>query len=313
MVSIFTEMVKRSKIFIFLFFLVVDLYAKKLTDVVAIVDSVAITQYDLNSLSNMINYNSKSNQNDKKKVSGEVLEMYVDTLKKRAIAESNNVVLEKNERDNLWNIFSRNFNTALSIDEFCSKNKINKDTLLYFFESNYLWMKYIEHNLKRNIKVSDDDVNSYVEYLNKDSSGIKYNLSELVLFFEEKGQKTKTLNRLKNISINSDNFDVIAFSTSQSSTAKNNGLIGWLAENEINEVVFEKIKNLNKNSITEPFCIGDDSGLCFIFKVNDIKKDVNISEGEKNNVKNYIFSKSLEQKIKDTIFKYNDKINVVYK
>ncbi|MDR1499153.1 MAG: peptidyl-prolyl cis-trans isomerase [Rickettsiales bacterium] len=274
-------------------------------DVVAVVNSIAITKYDLDNLLLILK--------DKKLTYERVLEIYIDTLKKRIVAENNGVTVEKNEKNSLWSIFSSNFKTTLLVDEFCEREGIDKNFLLYFLEGNYLWLKYVELNLKRDIKVSEDEINSVFEYFSKDGPVAKYNLSEIVLHYKDHGQRREVLKKINNIydSINKENFGSVAFTVSQSNSAKNNGLVGWLLENELNTDVISKIRNVSDNSIVKPFCIGKESGTCFIFMVNEIQRNTYITENEKTEIRNYVHSKILEQKIRNLLFEWNDKIVVV--
>ncbi len=288
-----------------------NIFSKNDFEIIANVNNIAITKYDLNNFIFITNYSE--NKKISNKIYNESLENYIDVLKKRIIAEKNRIELTKEEKDNLWYIFSKNLNTSLTIDEFCKKNNLDKQFVLYFFESNYLWYKYVETVLKQGIEIDDTTVNNVLEFIAKKQFIIRYNLSEIVLYFENKEQKTKVLNRLNNIynSLNLKNFGLTALSVSQSSSAKNNGNLGWLFENELNSNIIKSLGNSEKNSIIKPFCFGEDTGACFIFKINDREKRINISENEKNNVVNYIFSKILGEKIKNIIF--STKIDVIYK
>ncbi len=288
-----------------------NIFSRNDFEIIANVNNIAITKYDLNNFIFITNYSENKKINNK--IYNESLENYIDVLKKRIIAEKNKIELTKEEKDNLWYIFSKNLNTDLTIDKFCKKNKLDKKFVLYFFESNYLWYKYVETVLKQGIEIDDTTINNVLEFIAQKQFIIRYNLSEIVLYFKSKEQKIEVLNRLNNIysSLNLKNFGLTAFSVSQSSSAKNNGNLGWLFESELNIEIIKALKNSQKNSIVKPFCIGDNTGVCFIFKINDKEKRININENEKNNVINYIFSRILGEKIRNVIF--SAKIDVVYK
>lgn len=288
-----------------------NIFSRNDFDIIANVNNIAITKYDLNNFIFITNYSENKKINNK--IYNESLENYIDVLKKRIIAEKSRVELTKEEKNNLWFVFSKNLNTNLNIDEFCKKNKLDKEFVLYFFESNFLWYKYVETILKQGIEVDDSTINSVLEFMAQKQFVARYNLSEIVLHFNNEVQKSEVLNRLNDIysSLNIKNFGLTALSISQSSSAKNNGDLGWLFEDELNININEAIKNAPKNTIVKPFCVGSNKGVCFIFKVNDKEKKISISEAEKNNVANYIFSKILGEKIRNTIF--SAKIDVVYR
>lgn len=96
-----------------------NIFSKNDFEIIANVNNIAITKYDLNNFIFITNYSE--NKKISNKIYNESLENYIDVLKKRIIAEKNRIELTKEEKDNLWYIFSKNLNTSLTIDEFCKK------------------------------------------------------------------------------------------------------------------------------------------------------------------------------------------------
>ena len=292
----------------------IDIVNKNKFDIIATINEFAITKYDLENILKITTPNITKKTN---KVYNESLKGYINVIKQRTIATNSKISLTENEKAHLWDFFSVNFNvkSASNIDVYCNKNNINKDILLFFLESNYLWLKYIETHIKPTIKISDNYVNDVLEYNNINNKTTNYNLSEIVLNYNNKEQKSVVIKKINDIhkKLNNKNFASIAFSTSKSSSAKNNGLIGWINEKELNSEIIQNIKNISVNNFSKPFCIGDVIGGCFIIKINN-KNIENIQNSNiENEAKQYIFNQMLEVKIKDILNSNKNKFNVIYR
>lgn len=270
----------KTLLFFFLFFHSAIAYNN---DIVASVNNFAITKYDLNNLRKLFN------------TKGPVLEDYILLIKKRFIAINNNVTLTKEEENSLKsqkNAFLKSINA--------NSNGVDNDFIYFIIESNYLWSKYIELFVKPTIIIQDSYIDNVIEYMANTNSKTKYDLSEIVLYYN-KDNKEKVEGKIQDIflTLNEENFNSMAKSLSQSLSAKNGGNIGWVFESDLNSNVIDIIRNTD--SISKPACIGDLSGVCIIFKINDIEKIYNVSNELRGEIKNFIFLQLLESKVSNII------------
>lgn len=270
----------KTLLFFFIFFHSAIAYNN---DIVASVNNFAITKYDLNNLKKLFN------------TKGPVLEDYILLIKKRFIAINNNVTLTKEEESSLKsqkNAFLKSINA--------NSNGVDNDFIYFIIESNYLWSKYIELFVKPTIIIQNSYIDNVIEYMANTNSKTKYDLSEIVLYYN-KDNKEKVEEKIQDIflTLNEDNFNSMAKSLSQSLSAKNGGNIGWVFESDLNSNVIDIIKNTD--TISKPACIGDLSGVCIIFKINDIEKIYNVSNELRDEIKNFIFLQLLESKVSNII------------
>ena len=270
----------KTLLFFFLFFHSAIAYNN---DIVASVNNFAITKYDLNNLRKLFN------------TKGPVLEDYILLIKKRFIAINNNVTLTKEEENSLKsqkNAFLKSINA--------NSNGVDNDFIYFIIESNYLWSKYIELFVKPTIIIQDSYIDNVIEYMANTNSKTKYDLSEIVLYYN-KDNKEKIKEKIEDIflTLNEENFNSMAKSLSQSLSSKNSGNIGWVFESDLNSNVIDIIKNTD--TISKPVCIGDLSGVCIIFKINDIEKIYNVSNELRGEIKNFIFLQLLESKVSNII------------
>ncbi len=93
-----------------------NIFSRNDFEIIANVNNIAITKYDLNNFIFITNYSENKKINNK--IYNESLENYIDVLKKRIIAENKKNQLTKEEKDNLWYIITKNLNPDLTIDKF---------------------------------------------------------------------------------------------------------------------------------------------------------------------------------------------------
>ena len=252
-------------------------------NIIASIDNIAITSYDLNNYKKIL---TKENG----------LDDYLLMLKRRLIAIKNNVEISKQEKE----LLAKNKNELAK--QLGIKKNLNSDFLIFVIESNYLWSKYVETILKPSINVTDSYIDNVVEYMDKENIKIKYNLSEIVLYYSNIEQKVKAEEKIDKIykKLTTNNFLKIAKNYSQSLSAKDGGLMGWVFESDLNKDVISILKDIDGDT-TEPICIGDNSGMCVIFKINEKEKIFDISHDLRLQIKNFIFFQLLENKIMDVL------------
>ena len=196
------------------------------------------------------------------------------------------------KNENEFKLYLENYN--LNILEIKEKLKIEA-----------LWNELIFKKFNNQVNINKEEIEKKLKSQKKFI--VEYNLSEIL--FELEGSEIleeKYDLILKNISSsgfkNSANF----FSISDSS--KFGGQIGWISENQLNEMMLKEIKTLKLNQITKP--IQTSSGY-LILKLNnkknkevriDIKKTLNRAISQERNRQLNQFSIIYYNKIKQNIF-----------
>jgi peptidyl-prolyl cis-trans isomerase SurA len=231
------------------------------------------------------------------------LEQLIEDEVKRQDLINKNIKLEEGELNYyIHNIEKDKRLKRGGLKSYFASNNVSYDDYLQKVKNDILWNKLIKQNIEPNIAVFEYEIEEAVEYILKDSNRVRFNVSEIfipVKNINKKNETKKSLEKLvKEIEI-SNNFEEVATKISRSSTSKNFGNIGWLDENDINEKIFNGIKNLEKGEISNPVFIGDnESGGFYIFKLNDKKIERVIKEEEMNRVKSIIYNQKLNVAIK---------------
>ncbi len=194
------------------------------------------------------------------------LEKYVDFKKENNLVNvlEENLLLKKNIKD------KDQLKEMLKIQNL-DYRKI-KDKL--FVEA--LWNQLIYKKYSKNLVINKEELRKKItDQLKNSKKKYEYNLSEIV-FKEElsKNGQAKILEIYN--SIRSIGFENTANIYSNSNTAKNGGLIGWINELQISEQINERVINLNKNEVSKPIKIRN---AFIIIKLNDkkeIKNKINL-------------------------------------
>ena len=196
------------------------------------------------------------------------------------------------KNENEFKLYLENYN--LNILEIKEKLKIEA-----------LWNELIFKKFNSQVNINKKEIEKKLKSQKKFI--VEYNLSEIL--FELEGSEIleeKYDLILKNIS--SSGFKNSANFFSISNSSKFGGQIGWINENQLNEMMLKEIKKLKINQITKP--IQTSSGY-LILKLNnkknkevtlDIKKAINQTISQERNRQLNQFSLIYYNKIKQNIF-----------
>ena len=155
--------------------------------------------------------------------------------------------------------------------DFLNKKDLSYDIIKKKLKIEAYWNQLIYKKYKRNVKINKDYLSQSVlkQYKTEDKK-YEYNLSE-ILFSETLNEDlSETVKKISN-SISKIGFENTANIWSVSSTSKNGGLIGWVNELQISELIKKNIADLKINQISEPIKI---KGGYLIIKLNN-KREFN--------------------------------------
>ena len=112
---------------------------------------------------------------------------------------------------------------------------------------------------------------------------------------------------------NKNNFESIAEKFSEDNR-KNKGYIGWVDEMDINDLIYDAVKNLQIGSISKPIYFGDGtSGYYMIIKLNNKKQEKIAKRDDIARVQYFIYNQKLNLEIKKYIDNlYNNAFIEIY-
>ena len=196
------------------------------------------------------------------------------------------------KNENEFKLYLENYN--LNIVDIKEKLKIEA-----------LWNELIFKKFNGQVNINKEEMEKNLSSQKK--SVIEYNLSEILFVLEGSEILNEKYDLIKK-NISNSGFKNSANLFSISDSSKFGGQIGWISENQLNEIMLKEIKSLKINQVTKPI---QTSGGYLILKLNnkknkevtvDIKKAINQTISQERNRQLNQFSLIYYNKIKQNIF-----------
>ena len=244
------------------------------------IDEEIITNYDVKRESNYLMILNPNLQNIENKKIFELAKtsLIKEIIKKKEIKKFSNLG-DKNEflDQYLENLYSKlNFNNE---NEFIEELKKNDNYDLYQIKQKInvelLWNELIFLKFKNQLNIKDDLIRAKIDKLEgKDQK--EFFLSEIV-FNKKKDIALENLMDEIKLSINEIGFNNTANIYSISESAKFGGKVGWVKENSLSKLIYEKLNNLEEGKYTDVIKL---SNSFLILKIDQVR--VNKIEIDKN-------------------------------
>ena len=168
------------------------------------------------------------------------------------------------------------------------------------------WNDLIYSRYNDKVKIKRENLVKKINKL-KDTEIKEYFISEIL--FEKNSEKTvdqifkKITESIKEIG-----FSNTANLYSIADSSKTGGKVGWIKENNLSKILFEKLEKINKGEFTEPTQVGNNF---LILKIDDIKIDKILIDEEKE-LKNMIeFERNKQLSQFSQIFYNKVKSNII--
>ena len=260
------------------------------------IDKEIITNHDVNTEIKYLSLNRNFNELDKKVFFERALRSLIrEKIKKNEIEKFYNLdydelILSK-QTDMILNKFISNydFNSIEDLKNTLQENGINLTGLKKKLIIEQYWNQLIIDKYKNNLEVNEEKVSRILESLINNKSKLNsYNLSEIVFLEIDKKKNDLKYNEILK-SIKKIGFKETAVLYSISESGPSGGKIGWVNENQISNLIYEAIKDLN---IGEYSNIINTTGGSIILKIEDkkiVSSEINVEE-EKNKI--IIFEKN---------------------
>ena len=163
--------------------------------------------------------------------------------------------------------------TVLELKKKFANNNLNYDTFIENLKVGYIWNSLIFDLYKNQIEINTVEIENELEQIvNIGKTLQKFNISEIEI-------SAKNISEKKMVEIyefiNKFGYEeaVKKFSTSES--ALNNGKLGWISENELQNVYSRELKKLKVGEITQPI---KKNNKLIILKLNDKETEQKIVE-----------------------------------
>lgn len=236
------------------------------------VDNKIITNYDLKNkiLTTLILAGEEVNQKNIDKTKPLVLKSLIESKIKKNEVDKYKIKITKNELNNNLNLLSGN-----KINDF--KNNFISNGLDYErykkdLEIELAWRKLIFSLYNKKVKIDNTEIDLQLNKVLNQNKILEYRLTELSINFkdiEEKEKKIKEINQ----EIKELGFEKVVNKYSQSTNINNVGDLGWVNSNSLSKNIFDSIKNLRVNEVSQPIIMGNNFLYLSIKDKREVKKD----------------------------------------
>ncbi|MFI4983718.1 MAG: peptidylprolyl isomerase [Rickettsiales bacterium] len=306
---------KNILIFIMIFLVTPALASEE--SIVAVVNNHAITKTDVQK---RIDFIIKSSGFDKSQANladlkHHVISMVIDELLIEDDAKANEIKLDDMDLKFAFeSLAEKNGVHPTKFDEMLKARGVDKGVLEKQIANQILMSKIIKSEIHPRVFVSDKEVSeskaALIKAINdhkEEKVVTKIKIAEIVLYPESNEAVKSEMNLAQNIvkqARGGKNFSNLANEFSQSPTAENGGVIGWVYANQMRHELLGQLIGKDPNFVTDPIFLED--GI-HIIKLLDVKyhqpDKPPVSEVDDETLKDMLFNKKLDLQIKNYIRK----------
>lgn len=181
-------------------------------------------------------------------------------------------------------------------EKLLKRDKINTETLKKQIKSQVAWGKVIQSEIRPRITITDSEIQSEITRLKNRDGQQEYLVAEIVLPYggdnnaNESDVRNAAHDLSKQLSRDSRKFSVAARQFSQSATAANGGVMGWMTPDQMDDDIALKLQNMDKQEISQPIKTDEAYIILFLQNKRVIAMSDNESAEEKLRIKLAVFT-----------------------
>jgi peptidyl-prolyl cis-trans isomerase SurA len=226
--------------------------------IVALVNDDVITAIDLAVRTQMIIASSgvPDTPEARQRLRPQVLRALIDDRLRQQAADKEGVSVPQDRIDERMSQLAQNNN--MSLDQFreaLKHNQIDPNWLEDQIRTEIAWGLLVNRKFRSNIVITDADVDVAERRLREDAGKTEYRLAEIFLSVDDPND-TETVResaqRLIEQLKKGVDFREIARQFSQSSTASNGGLLGWVAPGDLPPEIASAAQGLQPDTVSDP-------------------------------------------------------------
>jgi len=215
-----------------------------------------------------------------------------EKIKKIALKEQ----LDSNKNTEYLNQVIKNFYKTLNLDNeeqfkiYLEENNLTLNFVKEKIRIETAWNQLVYKKFEKQIKINKKFINKKISEASLNAKTKKYLFSEILFTIDSQNNLENKI-KLINLSISEIGFENTANLYSISDSAKFGGSTGWVEKNSLSKIIYKKINNLNKGSISSAIQIGNNF---LILRVDDIKEEI-IEINEEDLINKIIFNEREKQ------------------
>tara|TARA_B100000886_G_scaffold338063_1_gene300112 strand:+ start:2596 stop:3531 length:936 start_codon:yes stop_codon:yes gene_type:complete len=216
------------------------------------VDNQIVTNYELKNkiLSFLILGNKEINQKSINLLKKQMLENLIQLKLKKIELSKYNIETDYVKTQNyIQSIYSNDIET---IKKKFRENDLSYELFEEEIETEFRWRKLIYLIYSNRIQIDEKKINDNLKKILKDKLAIEeFNLSEIEIIIDDFNNQNKKISDIEEM-LKKENFESIARKFSVSSSAKDDGNLGWINAKSLSDDIYREIKKLKKGGVTKP-------------------------------------------------------------
>ncbi len=226
--------------------------------IAAVVNDQVISIGDLNARVNLVmaSANLPDNPANRQRVTPQVLRQMIDEKLEIEEAKKHDLKLTDAEIDgSIKALADQNKMTPEALNKFFEAHHIDPATVRQQLTAQILWSRAVRGRYGHSFSVSDDEINDTIKQLQTARDQTQYRIAEIFLSVDSPTHDTEVhdlASRLEYEMSKGAPFPGIAQQFSQSASAKQGGLVGWVLPSMLDPEVEKMIVTMQPNQLTPP-------------------------------------------------------------
>ncbi len=193
---------------------------------------------------------------NRRRLSSQILRNLIDEELQSQEADRLNVSVSDRDVDKALNdVAKRNNMSAKGLVDILRRSSVSESTLRRQLRIQIAWGRAISRRLRREVRVSDDEVDGELERINTLRNQPRFRVSEIFLSVDDPDEDEKTrlaASRLVQQIKGGADFSALASAFSQSTSAPLGGDLGWIQAGRLSRELDDALLKLEPNQISGP-------------------------------------------------------------
>lgn len=298
-------MIRFLTLILCLSFVAAPAWAERSYGIAVTVNDDPISERDISDRSKLIIVSAgmRDTKDNRNKARGQALESLIEEQIKVQQAKLNELDVTQEEALKGFDaLAAQNNMTADQFSTLLKRQGVPKQTLLKQIKADIAWRKFVTTVLRPQINITENDINARIQRMKTNIGKKEYQLMEIYLPVsgEKNDKKVKDLatQLVREMKVKNVPFQAVAAQFSQSATAGQGGMMGWMTVDSLAPKLGDAVSKLQKGGVTSP--IREDNGY-YILKAHDVRTVSNETMPSQDDMMNAIGLERLDRLQKRTL------------
>jgi len=237
---------------------VAPVQAQQVLRIAAVVNDDVISALDVENRLRLVLLESglPNDAQNRRRLVSEVVRQLIDERLRMQEAERVGVRIGARAVDREFNKIAQSNNmTDEQLRDLFAQNKIEPATVRARLEAALAWQGIVTRRLRRQVAVGEDEIDEELERMREALSKPQKLVREIFLAVENpdlEAEIRQSISRLRRQILEGAEFGALARTFSQSASAENDGVIGWVTTDQFQEDINAALSDLQVNDLSPP-------------------------------------------------------------